>query len=92
MIVRILGEGQFELDKEAVDQINTLDDDLMAAVDTGDEAKFREALQAIHAAVIERGTRTSDDSLVPSELILPDVDATIAEVAELLADDGLIPG
>jgi len=29
---------------------------------------------------------------VPSELVLPAGDATLAEVRELLSDDGLIPG
>jgi hypothetical protein len=33
----------------------------------------------------------ADDDLRDSELILPAADATVAEVQELLSDDGLIP-
>ncbi len=36
--------------------------------------------------------RFPDDSLEPSELILPAPEASLEEVRELLSDDGLIPG
>ena len=44
MIVRILEEGQLELPADAIDELNTLDDDLIAAVEAGDEAGFAQAL------------------------------------------------
>jgi hypothetical protein len=34
----------------------------------------------------------ADDTLQDSDLILPPSDATLDEVRQLLADDGLIPG
>ena len=37
MIVRISGEGQFEVPEGHVDELNRLDDDLTKAVDSGDE-------------------------------------------------------
>jgi hypothetical protein len=42
--------------------------------------------------VRELGEPLPDDSLEPSELILPSPDATLEEVRDLLSDDGLIPG
>jgi hypothetical protein len=38
------------------------------------------------------GNALPDDSLEPSELILPPPDASIEEVREMLGDTGLIPG
>ena len=38
------------------------------------------------------GRPVGDATLEPSELILPQEDATMAEVRKLLTDDGLIPG
>ena len=38
------------------------------------------------------GTPVGADVIEPSALILPQPDATMAEVRKLLADDGLIPG
>ena len=92
MIVRILGEGQLEVPDSAVAQLNELDTALESAVERNDEATFRTALTALLAKVREVGSTTAADDLRPSELILPQPDATMDEVRKLLADDGLIPG
>jgi hypothetical protein len=92
MIVRILGEGQFEVPEAAVAELNELDGALEAAVEHADEAAFRSALAALLARLREVGSPTEADDLRPSELIIPQPDATMAEVHKLLTDEGLIPG
>ncbi|WP_405781390.1 hypothetical protein [Streptomyces sp. NBC_00859] len=92
MIVRIMGEGQMELADSHLTELNKLDDDLLVQVQGGDEAGFRRTLHALLDKVRELGTPLPDDSLAPSELILPPADATLADVREMLNDDGLIPG
>ena len=92
MIVRILGEGQLEIPDSAVGELNELDQALEAAVERSDEAAFRQALAALLAKVRELGSPARADDLRPSELIVPQPDATMAEVRKLLTDDGLIPG
>ena len=92
MIVRILGEGQYDLADDALTALNGLDEQIEAAIESGDEAMFRTALEGLLAAVRSSGTHHAADSLDESDLILPPADATIDEVRELLSDDGLIPG
>ncbi|MBS2937500.1 hypothetical protein KDN32_07080 [Nocardioides sp. J2M5] len=92
MIVRILGEGQYDLDDGALDALNGLDTQIESAIEAGDEDMFRTALQGLLAAVRSSGTHHAADSLDESDLILPPPDATIDEVRDLLGDDGLIPG
>jgi hypothetical protein len=92
MIVRILGEGQLEVPDSAVGELNELDGVLEAAVERNDEAAFRPALAALLARVREVGSPTEADDLRPSDLIIPQPDATMAEVRQLLTDEGLIPG
>jgi hypothetical protein len=92
MIVRILGEGQFGLADEAVSALNDLDAAVEAAVLADDETAFAAALAALLGAVRTQGTPLPVDSLDESDAILPPADASIAEVRELLSDDGLIPG
>ena len=92
MIVRILGEGQYDLEDHALDALNGLDNQIESAIESGDEEMFRTALQGLLAAVRTSGTHHDVDSLDESDLILPPPDATIDEVRELLGDDGLIPG
>jgi hypothetical protein len=92
MIVRILGEGQLQIDDAAVPELNELDTKLEATVERGDEAAFRAALEALLARVRTLGRPVEDAALEPSGLILPAEGATMDEVRKLLAGDGLIPG
>jgi hypothetical protein len=92
MIVRILSEGQFDVPDDALDRLNQIDDALVAAIEAGDEAAFRLRLTDLHAAVHEAGTALPADHLGPSDLALPADDATLAEVRDLLGDEGLVPG
>ncbi|MFG2866521.1 hypothetical protein [Streptomyces sp. NPDC048338] len=92
MIVRIMGEGQWKLADDRFTELNTLDAELLAEMESGDEDGFRRTLGALLDAVRRFGDPLPDDSLEPSELILPSADATLEEVREMLSDDGLIPG
>ena len=92
MIVRIMGEGQFEVPDEEVGVLNRLDQELQRAVDADDEAAFHAAIQGLLASVRNAGTELPEDYLGPSELVLPSPDATIEEVRAVLGEEGLIPG
>ncbi len=92
MIVRILGEGQLEVADSDIAALNSLDDELMRAVESDEVDGFRAALDALLAKVREVGSPIADDAIVPSELILPTADASLPEVRALLTDEGLIPG
>jgi hypothetical protein len=92
VIVRIMGEGQLEIDDSRLKELNPLDDALSAAVESGDDAQFRSALVALLDAVRSLGSPVADDALVDSDLVLPFAEAHIDEVRELLSGEGLIPG
>ena len=92
MIVRIMGEGQFEVDDASMTAMNSLDDTVEAAVEAGDEVNFSQALNALLDGVRKAGTPLAADVLHDSDLILPPADATIEEVRQMLNNDGLIPG
>lgn len=92
MILRILGEGQLEIPDGAIAELNRLDDALVAAVESGDEAQFSACLAALNARAHEVGQPLPDDYLGPSDFALPGDDATLEEVRDLLGDEGLVPG
>ncbi|MER5491778.1 PspA-associated protein PspAA [Streptomyces sp. LE64] len=91
MIVRIMGEGQVRLADSHITELNALDDELLAELESGDTPGFRRTLTALLDRVREVGTPLPDDSLEPSELILPSPDAGLDEIRALLTDEGLIP-
>jgi hypothetical protein len=92
MIVRIMGEGQLRLDDSSLDELNQLDEALEAAVERHDQEAFEPALHALLDRARSLGEALPQDAIEPSDLILPREGATIEEVHELLATDGLIPG
>ena len=93
MIVRILGEGQFDIVGEHLDELNLLDAQLLAAAaDAGDEAAFAAALRALRDGVRRHGAPVPADALVASELVLPAPGTSLDEVRALLTGEGLIPG
>ncbi|MDT9688016.1 hypothetical protein Q5762_06560 [Streptomyces sp. P9(2023)] len=92
MIVRIMGEGQLTLADSHFAELNKLDDELLAEMESGDGPGFRRTLTHLLDTVRELGEPLPDEALEPSELILPSPDATLEEVREMLSDDGLIPG
>ena len=91
MIVRILGEGQWELDEAHLEALNALDGSVEQAIDAGDHPAFQRGLVALLDVVRQQGTRLEDDSLVDSDVILPMSDASLEEVRALLTDEGLVP-
>ena len=91
MIVRLMGEGQFEVDDEVAKGLNGLDEQAGAAVEQGDEEKLRELLQRMAEAVRMNGARVPDEDLTPSEAIVPPDDLSLDEARQLFEDEGLIP-
>ena len=91
MIVRIMGEGQWDVPDEHLPALNALDEALEKAVLSGDKQAFRVEMTALLDAVRQQGDRVDDDSLEESDLILPPADSTLEEVRELLGSEGLIP-
>jgi hypothetical protein len=87
MIVRILGDAQYDFPEEAVASLDPLDNALQAAIDADDKAAFQTALCNLLATVRSEGKPVASDSIIPSELTLPHDDATLEEVRALLASE-----
>jgi len=92
MIVRILGEGQYDVSDEALARLNEHDAAVEAAVSAGDETAFAAALAALLQIVRTVGVPRDAATLDESDVILPPGDATLDLVRDMLDDDGLIPG
>jgi hypothetical protein len=91
VIVRIASEGQFKMPEEAVDRLNELDNNAVAAVEAGDEGQFRDLWGKMLELVRSEGQPVGDDELVGSDVILPPADTTFQEAAAEFTGEGLIP-
>ena len=91
MIVRISTEGQYEIPDEDTDKLNDLDNEVVAAVEAGDEEAFQTAFASLLELVRSDGKPVADDVLEESDVIIPPPDLTFAEAQEQFTGEGLIP-
>ncbi|MGH2717779.1 MAG: PspA-associated protein PspAA [Actinomycetota bacterium] len=88
MIIRILGDGQYDLPDSHSEAFDVLDDALVRHVEAGDDKAYHDDLAALIDLVTSKGTELSHDEFSPSDLVLPDPLMTVEEVRELLAEEG----
>jgi hypothetical protein len=91
VIVRISGEGQFNLPDEDAERLNELDNRAVSAVEQGDETGFKELWSQMLELVASDGNAVPDDELVESDVILPPRDITFDEAKGEFSGEGLIP-
>lgn len=85
MLIRILTEGQYRLEGEALVELDRLDDFLLDAVSAENEGLFTERLKEIVALIKSNGVKVPDNELVESELIIPASDTGLEEAKELFS-------
>ena len=91
MIVRIATESQYRLPEDAAAELNELDNQVVTAVEAGDEDQFHEVFEQMLDLVRRAGEPLDEDELAESEVILPPPDTSFVEAAAEFTGDGLIP-
>lgn len=90
MIVRISGEGQFELDDQATKRLDQLDNQLVNALNAGDADAFRRRLEETVTYVRQSGSPLAAERVVPSDVIIPPTDIDLEEARQFFTDEGLM--
>lgn len=91
MIVRISGEGQFQLPDEDAQRLNQLDNEAVSAVEAGERDRFKELWGQMLELVASDGKELDDGELVESDVILPPRDVSFEEACAEFTGEGLIP-
>ncbi len=86
MIVRILGEGRYDVPDADLPAIEQLDAQLNDALERNDEIEFKSTLADLIGEVRHSGTLVAPDDLRTSSLAVPHEGSTLAEVRALLAE------
>ena len=91
MIVRILTEGQYNLPSEYLDELNTIDNQIVDLVAKNSRSEFGSMIASVLNLVREKGTPVPIDEMVESDIVLPEPDITLDEAAELFTGEGIVP-
>jgi len=91
VIVRLMGEGQYRVDDALAGTLEEIDEAAAGAAEAGDQHGLSERLNELHRVVQTQGRQLDHAELVPSDLIVPPADLTLAEARALFAEEGLIP-
>jgi hypothetical protein len=92
MIVRVMTEGQFDIDGNDLDALNEVDNEIVEALAADDQARFEQLMKRMNDLVCKKGKPVPVDQFIESDIILPPPDASMDEVREMFAGEGLIPG
>ena len=91
MIVRIATEDQYELDQAHYEQVNDLDNAVVAAVEANDEEAYAKTFAELIDFIRTNGKPIAQDDLRQSDVIFPPADTDLQEARRDFSGEGLIP-
>jgi hypothetical protein len=91
VIVRIATESQYKLPEDAAEELNDLDNQVVEAIEAGDEDRYHALFEQMLDLVRRTGQPLDEDELAESEVILPPPDTSFVEAAAEFTGEGLIP-
>ena len=90
MIVRIMGQGQYNVDNTLVKQLNAIDNRIINHISGEDKDGFREDLAELISLVRDKGVLLDPAKIVQSDIIVPPEDLTFDEASLIFKGHGLI--
>jgi hypothetical protein len=87
MIVRVMEENQYRLDDAHKAEFDRLDQELLLAAHSQDQMAFQQKLTELLRFVREQGEGVPYTEVVPSDVVIPAEDMSLAEVQQLLDSD-----
>jgi hypothetical protein len=103
IIVRVSGQGQFKVNKETMNRINEIDNEIVDLIEntnsgggggknkTQQEKEFRGKLEQLAKLVTVEGKHLDDKEITQSNIIVPDPDISIEQAKKIFKDEGIIP-
>ena len=85
MIVRVLGDGQYDVPESRAGEFERLDNNLIAALEAGDEEAYHKDLHEL-IDLVRQGTALAHDDFLPSDAVVPDTATSMADVKALLEE------
>jgi len=92
MIIRIMGEGQYNVKSSNFDKLNKIDNKIVEYVQKGDEKKYKKGLADLIGMIHREGTMLDNEDLIESDVIVPPADMTLEEARQVFRGTGIFKG
>ncbi len=89
MIIRIMGQGQFDVKSSLFDDLNTIDNEIVEYVQKGNEKEYQKSLAKLIGLILSEGKRLPDEELIESSVIVPPSDMTLEEARQVFRGAGI---
>ncbi|WP_340818990.1 hypothetical protein [Methanolobus sp. WCC4] len=89
MIIRIVGEGQYEVPGALFDELNVIDNRIVELVSQDDEEGYKLELSSLIGKIKDSGKQLDDSLIVESDIIVPPADLTFAEAKDVFTGVGI---
>lgn len=89
MIIRIMGEGQYNVKSSLFDTLNRIDNTIVEYVQKGDEKGYRKNLEKLIGTIKSKGVALDDKELLESDIIVPPADMTLKEARDVFSGTGI---
>ena len=94
-IVRILGVGQFTIDKNTLHEINIVDNELVKLLEDQNQnittkLKFQEHVLKLNELIEKKGKILDAAEIVESDYVLPNKDISLEEAKKIFKGEGII--
>lgn len=89
MIIRISGDGQYDVSDSFFDELNAIDNRIVKIVSAGSETDYKKELSRLIDKIKSCGKQLEDTDIVESDIIVPPADLTFAEAKDIFTGVGI---
>ena len=89
MIIRIVGEGQYEVPSSLFDELNVIDNKIVDLVSKDNEGEYRAELSKLIDMIKSNGKQIDDSQIVESDIMVPPGDLTFEEAKDIFTGVGI---
>lgn len=89
MIIRIMGEGQYRAPETLCEELNQIDNRIVALVTEGKNEEFRTELARLISEIKEKGEAIGTEEIMESDIIVPPEDLSLEEARDIFKGSGI---
>ncbi|AKB20061.1 MULTISPECIES: hypothetical protein [unclassified Methanosarcina] len=89
MIIRIMGEGQYRAPEALCDELNKIDNKIVALVAEGKAEGFRKELVKLISDIKEKAEALGAEEILESDIIVPPEDLSFEEAKSVFTGSGI---